>query len=190
MKYLFILAATTLLSAGSYAQGKGKGKGQGHGQAKVKVKENKAKVKTDNNNDNNDGRNVKVKGRSNASTAGVPAKVQAAFTRDYGNVSNVTWRKNRGNWTATYNGGLFGGATSIATYHANGARMDTRTSVPLTQIPQPVTIWQQRNPSLQIGRIVRIDLPGQQEVYQVTPSGSANLVYLNRSGTVITFNPR
>lgn len=182
MKYLFILAAASFLSLGADAQGKGKG--NGNGQMKVKVKEDKAKVKTvpvvvDN------GGNV----YASAKTAGVPAKVQAAFARDYGNVSGVTWSKSRGNWTASYNGGLFGGARSIATYHANGARVDTRTTVPLTQIPQPVTIWQQRSPSINIGRIVRIDLPGQQEVYQVTPTGG-NVVYLNRSGTVITFNPR
>jgi hypothetical protein len=176
MKYLFILTAATLLSVGSFAQGNGKGKGNGNGQ-------NKIKVKAKGNNDNG------VTGNSSANRIGVPSKVQAAFARDYGNASGVTWSKSRGNWTASYNGGLFGGATSIATYHANGRRMDTRTSVPLTQIPQPVTIWQQRSPSINIGRIIRIDLPGQQEVYQVTPTGG-NVVYLNRTGTVITFNPR
>jgi len=193
MKYLFVLAAASLLSVGSFAQGKGHGNGHG----KVKVKENKMKEKDerdddrdDDNDHGNEKNKVKIKGNGNGtSVSGVPAKVQQAFARDYGNVSGVNWSKSRGNWTASYNGGLFGGATSIATYHANGARVDTRTNVPLTQIPQPVTIWQQRSPSINIGRIVRIDLPGQQEIYQVTPR-SGNVVYLNRTGTVVTFNPR
>jgi hypothetical protein len=202
MKYLFILTAATLLSVGSFAQGKGKGNGNGNGQSKVKVKEDKAKVKTDR--DDNDGngngkQKVKVKGNSNdgvtgnssAKAIGVPSKVQAAFARDYGNASGVTWTKSRGNWTASYNGGLFGGATSIATYHANGARMDTRTAVPLTQIPQPVTIWQQRvGPSIQLGKILRIDMPGQPELYQVTNRTNGQIVYVNRSGAVVSYTPR
>jgi hypothetical protein len=202
MKYLFILTAATLFSVGSFAQGNGKGKGNGNnGQTKVKVKEDKAKIKTDRDDydlNGNGKQKVKVKGNNNGITGnasaraiGVPSKVQAAFARDYGNASGVTWTKSRGNWTATYNGGLFGGATSIATYHANGRRMDTRTTVPLTQIPQPVTIWQQRvGPSIQLGRILRIDMPGQPELYQVTNRTNGQIVYVNRSGAVVSYTPR
>lgn len=191
MKQLFVIAFSTLVSASLFAQGNGKGKGKGNsngngnGNAKVKVKRN-------NNDRNNNDNNVILQGygSNNGKVSGVPAKVQAAFARDYGNISNVRWTKSRGNWTATYNGGLFGGVNSIATYHANGRRVDTRTNVPLAQIPQPVTIWQQRvGSSIQLGRILRIDLPGSQPVYQVT-QGNGQIVYLNNTGTVITWNPR
>lgn len=52
----------------------------------------------------------------------VPAKVREAFNRDYPNASNVSWTKANGDWTATFNGAVFGQKT--VTYHANGERVD------------------------------------------------------------------
>lgn len=95
------------------ADGKGKDKDKG------KDKEKEGKIK----NDEHDrkvwdgvGENSCMKPSKNQ-----PAKVRAAFQRDYPNATNVRWTKCRGDWTATFNG-LF---RSTAVYHANGYRRDT-----------------------------------------------------------------
>jgi hypothetical protein len=184
MKRLFIAMISFSLVSGAIAQGKGKGQnkgngnGNGNGNTKVKIKHD----------DDHDNKTVKVKTNTNnnVNVSGVPSKVQAAFASEYGNLGNVRWTKSRGNWTAT--GGAFG--SSIATYHANGQRIDTRTYIPVAQAPQPVVIYRQRvGPSVTIGKILKIDLPGSQDVYQVTRS-NGQVVYLNNSGTVISYVPK
>ncbi len=46
-----------------------------------------------------------------------PAKVRAAFAKDYPNATNVSWSKYRGDWTSSFNNGII---RSTAVYHANG----------------------------------------------------------------------
>lgn len=152
-----------MLVTTAFAQGKGKG----HGKDKhTKVKNEKSDHAKNN--------------------IGVPNKVQTAFTKDYPNAYNVNWAKNRGDWTATYS---VNGFRTTATYHANGSRRDTRTYIPVAQAPQPVVIYRERvGPSIQIGKILKIDMPGRPEVYQLQTT-TGRLVYVDSKGSVITFNP-
>ena len=64
-----------------------------------------------------------------------PAKVRSAFAKDYPNATNVSWSKYRGDWTASFNNGL---VRSVAVYHANGQRKDTRTVVQKNQVPKTI----------------------------------------------------
>src|SRR4030095_608387 len=65
-----------------------------------------------------------------------PAKVRAAFQRDYPNAANISWNKYRSDWTASFGNGLY---RSTAVYHANGERRDTRT--PVTTKEMPRNVW-------------------------------------------------
>jgi hypothetical protein len=84
-----------------------------------------------------------------------PAKVRSAFANDYPNATNVSWSKYRGDWTATFNNGI---GRSVAVYHANGQRKDTRTVVQKTQLPKTIIdgIFKKR-PNAQLNDVVKIE---------------------------------
>jgi len=86
-----------------------------------------------------------------------PAKVRTNFSNDYPNATNVSWSKYRGDWTATFNNGI---SRSVAVYHANGRRKDTRTVVQKTQLPKIILdgIFKKR-PNAQLSDVVKIEAP-------------------------------
>ena len=96
-------------------------------------------------------------GESSKPSKNQPAKVRAAFASDYPNASNVSWSKYRGDWTATFNNGL---VRSVAVYHANGQRKDTRTVIQKTQLPKVILddIFKKRR-NTQLSDVVKIEVP-------------------------------
>lgn len=86
-----------------------------------------------------------------------PAKVRVAFEKDYPNAAGVSWSKYRGDWTATFNNGI---VRSVAVYHANGQRKDTRTAIEKTQLPKIIIddIFKRRR-NAQLGDVVKIEVP-------------------------------
>lgn len=126
-KILFILMSFTL-SLGVIAQGNGKGKDKNkHNKHNKHAGVNQGRVY---NNQPNQTVNDRIFGGNNNNTNNggkytnnAPRKVRDAFYRDYPNASNVSWTKDRGVWTAHFNGGgIFGGGNSVS-YKANGQRM-------------------------------------------------------------------
>ncbi len=105
MKKLFLITALSVVTMLSFAQGKGNGKG--------KYKKNQTVNTTGVFNDQTP---------AGKPSKNLPAKVRESFNRDYPNSNNVIWTKNKGVWTARYNGGIFGN-TQIVSYKANGQRM-------------------------------------------------------------------
>src|SRR5215203_4293817 len=59
-------------------------------------------------------------GAQGKSSKNQPAKVRAAFARDYPNAGGVSWSKYRGDWTATFTSGV---TRSTAVYNANGVQV-------------------------------------------------------------------
>jgi hypothetical protein len=122
MKKIFFIMLAFTCSFGAIAQGNGKGKG--HNKQK---KSNQERVYNNERNESvndrifrGDNNNVNTGGKYTNST---PRKVRDAFYRDYPNASNVSWTKDRGVWTARFNGGgIFGGGNSVS-YKANGQRL-------------------------------------------------------------------
>lgn len=119
-----------------------------------------------------------------------PAKVRAAFQRDYPNAVNVRWTKCRGDWTATFSGALF---RSTAVYHANGDRRDTRT--PVTREQTPRTIWDiilKRDPRTQVDDgAIKIEVPNAvKEIYRIKSilDGKAQFEYYNADGVKVDYN--
>lgn len=119
-----------------------------------------------------------------------PAKVRAAFQRDFPGAVNVRWTKCRGDWTATFSGAMF---RSTAVYHANGDRRDTRT--PVTREQTPRTIWDiilKRDPRTQVDDgAIKIEVPNVvKEIYRVKSvlDGKAQFEYFNADGVKVDYN--
>jgi hypothetical protein len=134
-KILFILAAITL-SFGAMAQGNGHGKGKNKQGKKYETREGGRYDDNDDRYERNQrstsgvyGRNDRNENDNGKYTNNAPRKVRDAFYNDYPNASNVSWTKDRGVWTARFNGGgIFGGGNTVS-YRANGQRVGTNNTV-------------------------------------------------------------
>ena len=118
-----------------------------------------------------------------------PAKVRAAFQRDYPNATNVSWSKYRGDWTATFGNGIF---MSTALYHANGDRKDTRT--PVTRNEMPVNVLDailKRRPGTKLEDIIRIETPNTiNDIFRIKDiiQGKPQYFYYNSDGQLVKYN--
>lgn len=135
-KLLFLFVTATLaFAAPSFAQGKGNGKWK-----KQKSENHQGdqddRYRRNGNWDNrrDDDRRYETRDRrydngNQKYSKNAPRKVRDAFYRDYPNARNVRWTKDRGVWTAYFDGGgWFGGSNSVS-YAANGQRVSGNTGV-------------------------------------------------------------
>lgn len=118
-----------------------------------------------------------------------PAKVRAAFARDYPNATSVSWSKYRGDWTATFNHGV---TRSTAVYHANGERRDTRTVIPQSQAPRNILEGiMKRSPSTRLGSIIKIDAPQlASNIFRIkaTDNGATRYLFYNAEGKQVSYD--
>ena len=192
MKQALIILVLSVFSISIFAQGNSKGKGN--------EKPTKQTTK------NNDQGNKDVKDRADHEkkiwegtftnsndgpkpSKNQPAKVRAAFQRDYPNATNVYWSKYRGDWTATFRNGLW---MSTAVYHANGDRRDTRTIVTREQTPKIILddIFKKR-PSIQLGDIIKIEVPKVvTDIFRIKSiiDGKPGYLYYNADGVIVEYN--
>ena len=136
-KMLFIISAITI-GFGAMAQGNGRGHGK-HKQGK-KYEKKQVRYYDDDRNEQRQGtindriyrtdtRNDNYGNNNGKYTNNAPRKVRDAFYNDYPNVSNVSWTKDRGVWTARFNrGGIFGSGNTVS-YRANGQRVGSNNAV-------------------------------------------------------------
>lgn len=150
MKKIFFASAITLLTFGASAQGNsGKNKKEKKTESRMdsderedykKDKKDKAEDRNDEMKDRREERKDDMKDRrddagENRRDGGVnknrggkyskntPRKVGDSFRHDFPNATNVSWTKNQGVWTATFDGsGLLGGRKTVS-YKANGERV-------------------------------------------------------------------
>lgn len=118
-----------------------------------------------------------------------PAKVRSAFASDYPNATNVTWSKYRGDWTATFNNGII---RSVAVYHANGQRKDTRTVIQKPQVPKIIIddIFRKR-PRSQLGDIVKIEVPeAVKDIFRIKTieAGTPRFSFYNTDGKEVSYD--
>jgi len=130
---------------------------------------------------NNNGENPKA-------SKNQPAKVRANFASDYPNASNVVWSKYRGDWTATFNNGI---VRSVAVYHANGQRKDTRTVVQKTQLPKVILddIFKKRR-NAQLSDIVKIEAPQMvKDIFRIKTieGGTPRFNFYDADGKEVTY---
>ena len=118
-----------------------------------------------------------------------PAKVRAAFKRDYPNATSVSWTKYRGDWTATFRRGLVGWSTAV--YHANGERRDTRTPVPQAEIPRKIEDIFRKRPDTRLEDVIKIEIPKTiKDIFRIKTvvDGTARFVFYDADGQEVQYN--
>ena len=191
MGFLFSL---TMIAQGNSDNGKGKDKSKSEGSANQSNSEHKER--TANEKKQLDEHNKKIwdgtsdkDGKGPVYSKNQPAKVRAAFQRDYPNAGNVSWSKYRGDWTASFGNGFY---RSTALYHANGERRDTRTLITRKEMPQNVVdaIFK-RSPATRLDDIIKIEVPNTvNNIFRVKDilGGKPAYFYYNSDGQLVKYN--
>lgn len=173
MKYLLI-CLLALFTISATAQGKGHGKGKGHYKHGWSHTSNLPPGLAKRNGNLPPGL---------AKKTSLPPGLEKRFATDFPTATKVTWSKRKGNHVARYYTGDYWTTT---TYTPQGKIVETRTFIPVAQAPQPVVVYRQANPSVNIADVVRLELPGKEPVYQVRVE-KGQYVYLNQSGVRVNF---
>ena len=188
----FIFSLTIIAQGNSGDKGKAKSKKEksaNQGSNEQKEKEAKEKKEKDEHSKKVwDGTSDK-KGKGPKTSKNQPAKVRAAFQRDYPNASNVSWSKYRGDWTATFGSGAY---RSTALYHGNGERRDTRTPVTKNEIPGNVldSIFKRR-PGTKLEDIIKIEVPNAvKDIFRVKDyiQEKPGYFYYNSDGQLVKYD--
>jgi hypothetical protein len=189
-KILPVVAAVCIAMPYSFAQGEAKSKDKSRGKAAEKMKE----VKNKEMDERQKHEYIIWNGVKNKDGAGPlpsknqPAKVRAAFKRDYPNAVNVSWSKYRGDWTATFRNGPF---WSTAIYHANGERKDTRTVVPSDKIPKKIEDIFKKKPEVKPEDVIKIEIPKTiKEIFRIKLSDAAGVrfVFYDAEGAEVQYD--
>ena len=142
MKKIIFTSLIAIISLSTFAQGKsGKNKNQNGNSTYKKDKDRDddrneerfedrdkkdKKIKKDGRYNDQDGRDRNEdNGNRNKYSKNTPRKVGDAFRRDFPNANNVTWTKNSGTWTASFNNGGIIPVNRTVTYRANGERVSS-----------------------------------------------------------------
>jgi hypothetical protein len=195
MKKFFLMFIAPIFSLTMIAQGHSADKAQGNekssNQSDNEQKQKAAKEKKQQDEHNKkiwDGTSDKG-GKGPVVSKNQPAKVKAAFQRDYPNAGNVNWSKYRGDWTASFGNGLY---RSTALYHANGERRDTRT--PITRNEMPRNIFEsifKRHPGTSLEDIIKIEVPNAvKDIFRIKDivQGKPTYFYYNSDGLSVKYN--
>ena len=175
MKQFITLCVFLLAGLIGFAQGKSKEK------TKDKQKPDKTAQTTNGNNNANAQQNGNSKVRKN-----IPAKVGSAFAGEYPNAVNATWTKNRGDWTVVFGNGVW---RSTATYHSNGERVDTRTTMAREQAPRPVLDEiLRRFPKGSPTDVIKIEKPKNPNLFQIImeQAGKKRTFVFDESGKLVS----
>lgn len=192
MKKFLFLATAVILSISGMAQGKSQGKGKGKAKTQQAGKVKKSSSNGDYNQTVWGGTNDGNGGKGPKTSKNQPAKVSAAFQRDYPGATNVTWSKYRGDWTATFGSGLLGSRTAV--YHANGERKDTRSVINRSQLPGGGSVWDKifgRDNVTPVDQVVQVERPGILErIFRVgSPVGNTvRYLFYNANGSQVNYD--
>jgi hypothetical protein len=199
MKKFFLLSIGFIFSLTMIAQGNsdnGNGKDKSKNEKTAKQGSSEQKEKEANEKKQQDEHNKKIwagtsdkGGKAPMPSKNQPAKVRAAFQRDYPGVSNVSWSKYRGDWTASFGNGLY---RSTALYHANGERRDTRTPVTRNEIPR--NVWEsifKSHPGTSLEEIIKIESPNApKNIFRIKDilGGNPKYFYYNSDAQLVKYN--
>lgn len=172
MKKVLLLAFVVAVAGSSFAQGKGKG----HEKHKDKDKDKDRQEECWNPCSNVQGKSVK----------NLPKKVEEAFAKDYRFARNVVWSKYKGDYTATFNNGRW---RSIAVYHANGDRRDTRTCYTRQQLPTNCN-WDNvfKRDNVSPVSFIQIERPSVTEKIFRVLSGNNTAVFYDQNGNKVQYD--
>lgn len=181
MKQFITLGIFLLACVMGFAQGKSKDK------TKDKQKTDKTVQTTNGNNNSNSGQNAATTQQNGNSKVrkNIPTKVGSAFAGEYPNAVNATWTKNRGDWTVVFGNGVW---RSTATYHSNGERVDTRTTLTREQAPRSVMDEiLRRFPTGETKDIIKIEKPKNPNLFQIilNEAGKKRTLLLDEKGKLV-----
>lgn len=190
MKELFTLAILLFLSITGFSQAsqeKTKGKQKKETKTKEKTRNEQQTGKPDDVKNNNGNTNTNSEQNGNQKTRkNIPTQVRNSFTADYPNAVNAVWSKNRGDWTVVFGNGVW---RSTATYHSNGERVDTRTTVTREQAPRPVLDEiLRRYPTQTPKDIIKIEKPRNPNLFQiiVEEAGKKRTLLIDENGKLVS----
>jgi len=200
MKKFFLLSTGFILSLTMIAQGNsnnnGNGKDKSENEKTAKQGSNEQKEKEANEKKQQDEHTKKIwagtsdkNGKGPMPSKNQPAKVRAAFQRDYPDAANVSWSKYRGDWTASFGNGFY---RSTALYHANGERRDTRTSVTRNEMPRNIfeSIYKS-HPGISLEDIIKIEVPNAaKDIFRIKDilGGKPAYFYYDSDGQLVKYN--
>ena len=113
----------------------------------------------------------------------IPPPVTASFTKEFPSAGNLKWSRNNAD-TSIYSARYKSGDRWVTTnYSVSGQRLDTRTEVPLTLLPQNVSAYVSKMPSdLTVLTITKWEVLGKSDVYEIqTKTGKK--IYVNDDGS-------
>lgn len=116
----------------------------------------------------------------------VPPPVTTSFTKEFPSAGNLSWTRNDTD-TSIYSARYKSGNTWITTnYSVSGKRLDMRTEVPMTLLPQPVNTYVTKLPNnLQISNISKWEVLGKPDVYEIE-TRTGKTMYVNSEGTEVS----
>jgi hypothetical protein len=191
MGFIFSL---TMIAQGNSDNGKGNDKSKNEKTAKQGSNEHKEKEANEKKQQAEHSKKVwdgtsDKNGNAPMASKNQPAKVRAAFQRDYPNAGNVSWSKYRGDWTASFGNGFY---RSTALYHANGERRDTRTPVTRNEMPRNIfeSIYKS-HPGTSLEDIIKIEVPNAtKDIFRIKDilGGKPAYFYYNSDGQLVKYN--
>ncbi len=172
MKQVFFFLMIVMISINSIAQGNSHGKANGKEKNKHADEINKSNGKSNENS------------TQPGYTRHQPKKVAAALLRDYPGATNVNWNKYKGDYTATFNNGVW---RSTAVYHANGERRDTRTVLTREQLPG--SVWDRifKRDNITPTQYIQIERPSTVEKIFRILSSNNRAYYYDENGNKVTY---
>lgn len=113
----------------------------------------------------------------------IPPPITASFSKEFPAAGNLTWTRNNTD-TSIYSARYKSGETWITTnYNVSGQRLDMRTEMPLTLLPQPVSAYISKLPTdLQVSTISKWQVYGKPDVYEIQ-TRTGKTLYVNNDGT-------
>lgn len=171
-----------------HGHGNGNGNGHGEGSENGERRENGEGKEKDHKKDLPSYPIVTQGTHSNTTEKGYsknqPKKVQAALLRDYPGATNVVWNKYKGDYTASFNNGIW---RSTSVYHANGERRDTRTVLTRQQLPG--TIWDRifKRDRIAPTQYIQIERPSTAEkIFRILSGNSA--YFYDQNGNKVAYS--
>ncbi len=118
----------------------------------------------------------------------IPPPVTASFNKEFPAAVSTAWSRNNTD-TSIYSARYKSGDLWITTnYSVTGKRLDTRTEVPLTLLPQPVSAYISKLPAnLPVTTISKWEVLGKADVYEIkTKTGKT--MYVNNDGEQLNYS--
>lgn len=115
----------------------------------------------------------------------VPPPIAASFTKEFPSAGNLTWTRSNTD-TSIYSARYKSGDRWVTSnYNISGQRLDVRTEVPLTLLPQAVNTYISKMPANSpVLTITKWEVLGKSDVYEIQTK-TGKIIYVSDDGTEV-----